>query len=322
MKINIQEEIQNMKVVYANDFDDGYHNMTAPVSSELEKEARRIRRRYRASQVVEYLNAKAVYEEYMETIYGMYPSKSIAKFSIDSGNFTGFVPPKPRMKKKKILEDIKNGNIGSRVNWKNTSMDKVKKFINENFDTDVGDVHLEGDLKKKDVKSLKLNFKAGSKVNRNQDKILESLAHVSDYEMMTQFMRRKIEEQQVDTVEEWDPFSAPLHKMMDSKFVEQIRNTEEDDEVIIYNNSKMTRRQAKQYQFYDKLTEAGFDGLKLMKLHGSKLSKSVKRMERLTKVARKKKKKTDKILMNNSGISGYKDFEAYENDMLNFTFRD
>lgn len=322
MKINIQEEMKNMKIVYANDFDDGYHDMSAPVSSDLEKEARRIRRRYRASQVVEYLNAKAVYDEYMENIYNMYPSKSIAKFSIDAGNFTGFIPPKPRMKKKKILEDIKNGNISSRVNWKNTSMDDVMDFINENYDTDIGPVNIEGELKKKDVKHLKLNFNARSKINRNQDKILESLSHVSDYELMTQFMQRKIEEQKVEEVDQWDPFSVPLHKMMDGKYVEQLRNTEEEDELIIYNNTKMTRKQANQYQFYDKLTEMGFDGLKMMKLHGSKLSKSVKRMERLTKVARKKKKKTDQILMGNNGISGYKDFESYENDMLNFTFRD
>ena len=82
MRISLGEEVLLLQTVYVTDFGDNYHRTEDEPSSELEKEARRIRRRYKS--IADYMAALAIYNEYMAMLAVKHGSPQLLKIKIDN----------------------------------------------------------------------------------------------------------------------------------------------------------------------------------------------------------------------------------------------
>lgn len=321
MIINLKRERESINTVYVTDFGDEYHNDNIVVSSELESKARKIRRRYK--DIIEFIHAKAVYDEYMDVVFSRYPSKKIAKDSIASGFSTGFIPPKPRMKaNSQAYKLMKKGVILSSVNWNKTDLNDASSIMDSYRQDDYDQMEIHGEISDKKYKSLV----SGARFKNNIDDDIKNLGSVNDFDLIQNFFERKAKAGGggLETTT-YDPRLVPINKLLDDDYYNAQIDTTDDDEIIFHNGRHMTRKEYKELEIYDRLASMGYDSIKIMKAKGGNISSGAKRIAKLTqkrnKRMKKKNKKRDKVLAQAGGVSIGSSFEDYENDMLDFTFK-
>jgi hypothetical protein len=316
MRIVIGEENQMLKEVYVNDFGDNYHRTDDEPSTDLEKAARRLRRRYK--NINEYMNALAIYQEYMVLLMMKHGGPDLFKIKLRDEYINDFIPPKPRMKntaKNKML--LKNKILVSSVNINKLDVDKLDELIEESAETfGVHDIIMDSEAKDPVAHRL---AKEG---NFNQVS-LRKVGHISSVEFLEEYFSKKNGSKQEEKEEQLKQIS--LTRIASDEFDKIIKDTDEEDDVIFYRGNYMNRDTVDDLRVYQDLGARGWNSVKLMKDKGvskrvTKIVKSQnKKNKKKNKKSGKKRREGDDFLMQMMNDNDHDNFSSFEEDMLNFT---
>ena len=315
MRIQLGEEVSMLTTVYVSDFGDNYHRTDDEPSTELEKAARRIRRRYK--NITEYMQALGVYQEYMALLALKHGGPVLFKLKLKNEAIEDFVPAKPRMKNtahNKML--LKKGIMVSRVNLNKVDRDKLSDTIETNVDED--QEHIIADTKTKDPVALKL-IKEG-----HFDRVrVGRVAAISNIDFLEEYFRSKNSKQKEEVEEELQ--SVSLTDIASGAYEDKIQDTSEQDDVIYYRGNYMSRQAVEDLKIYQDLGAFGWNSIKIMKEKGvsKRITNIVKEQNKMSKKKKKKdskkKGKSDDFLVSVMMDNDHDSFANYEQDMLNFT---
>lgn len=311
MRIDIKKT-EFLNNVYVQSFNDNYHSHSDEASSELEKEARKIRRRYR--RYTDYTEAYAVYTEYMTQLIEKHGGYEMFKIKLKGGVIRDFIPAKPRLKataKNKIME--KNKIVISEINMNKTDMDEVIAEAQKRMDYDVNVLYVpveEGGKKYDKIidESLKGNPYSLSR---------KQLQDINNLDFIEEYFLKKNEKEKKDK-EQKESKKITLADLMSGDYEDE-NDTSDKDEVIFYKGRYLTREAVEELQLYDTMSELGWNSLKLMKSKSGnkKIAKILKEEEKRKKKKNKKKKGKGSFMEVVIG-DNYDSFEQFEEEMLNF----
>ena len=320
MRIITHTNTNEFKGVYVNDFDDNYHRMSNEPSSELERSARRIRRRYK--NIMQYLEAVDIYNEYMEYMYLKHGGKDLFKIKLQGEAIDDFVPSKPRMKNNaKNRRLLKDKIVISQVNLKSVTREKIQNFVEEMEDTLPEDNNLVIDTSKPLNKVEKKTLK---NINLNSLKSKQIKGHTSSLEFLEEYFQNETarkktqEEEALNAISVTDILSGKVDHLL-------YADEEDDNDVIYYQGNYMKRSAVNEIKIYEKLGEFGWDSVKLMKRGGvaSKFTKHIerrnKRLKKKDKKGKKKKRDNDDFILHTVMGTDHDSFEDFEKEMMQFT---
>lgn len=314
MRIDVKKT-EFLNNVYVQSFNDNYHSHNDEASSELEKEARKIRRRYR--RYTDYTAAYGVYTEYMSQLIQKHGGYEMFKIKLKGGVIREFIPAKPRLKataKNKIME--KNRIVISEIDMSKTDMDEVVAEAKKRMDYDVNVLYVPvvegGDKYDKIIdESLKGNPYSFSR---------KQLQDINNLDFIEEYFLKKNEKERLDKKEK-ESKTITLAQLMSGDY-EDDNDTSDKDEVIFYKGRYLTREAVEELQLYDSMSELGWNSLKLMKNKSGnkKIAKILKEEEKHKKKKNKKKNKRKGKGSFMEVVIGdnYDSFEQFEEEMLNF----
>jgi hypothetical protein len=324
MQINFGTAKSALLEVYVQDFGDNYHRFNDEPSSELEREARRIRRRYK--DITDFLKAVTIYNEYMSLLAKKYGGVEILKLKIKYNQVTEFIPPKPGLKLNELNKfSLKNNIIISKrrsYDINEETLDKIENlYVPENEKNKEGVVRVFGSKnvdkkKKKIVKKLirKGEIKSSRKI---------SLKNISNsIEFLEEYFRTK---NSGNYKKESDDTVFSLSDYCDGTFAKKLRDTrEEEREVVFFRGQYMNKESMDEVSIYRELGKLGWNSVKLMRKAGVS-----KRISKIFKDEKKKKKKKKKDAYNQDNLivqlmtdGGYDSFEDFQAEMESFTVAD
>lgn len=309
--------------VFVNDFNDSYHRMDNEPNTDLEKAARKIRRRYKSFQ--EYRKAMAIYNEYMDILIESYGSLKYFITRLESKTVFQYIPPRPRLKKGPINNFIMKHNIIiSDPNIMTIDSEKLEEY-EETFEEEILN-----------------NTKLSNKIIKCKDKNIEKLIEETSTRKVTLKKFREI-----DAVEllssYFDNANSKEAKEEKRKYedicvadiaegIDQVDDNDEDEKTTFFRGRMISHAELAQYNLLKDMNKWGWNSYKIMKQTKSKNSTAtlaLKQERRLEKKRKKKKgvqKAADNFLMNLMGDNDmevqFDSFEDYENDMLNLTVND
>lgn len=339
VRINIAEQRASFDQIYAIDFGDEYHKTIKP-KTELEARARKIRRKYR--HIHEYIEAKRLFKEYMDSIYDQFPSKEIALMQLEAGNLDIYIPPKPQMKNNNEKKFYDRGML---VNYDTPVInhDLMDQLIDERFSTttDLPQMQIHNDVA--DVKKLR----TVAEVLGKDGKVVESYKNRmgkgaklknndSGYALLRKFFennnRPDSEEEEYAPVR---PYSFTKQIMDDDEFAKITGDYRDPNEVIKYRGRYIKTHRAEEMKIFDDLGDLGWNSLKLMSTLGvsRKLTQIASREAKAIKKRKKFNKKRDKDFFVMAGGDEYEDdgygiagegfsiggFDDYEKEMQDMT---
>lgn len=292
---------------YVLDYGDNYHKQEGEPSSELERDARKIRRRYRNQH--EYLTALATYNEYMSLVIEKHGGKRFFKLKLKAGQITDFIPHKPRMKNTKLNRTLEKYGVV-------ISEPKTKEFNGEGL-----------------VETAKV-----------QDRVYVGFADTEEEDKIAEKMIDQGLSLQKTVINSSDPidyleayFSNKRNSRKSSKtnyamkqpslkqlLKDDYQDEEDDtmDDIVYYGGNMMNRDSVQQLALMEELNSLGWNSLKIMKSkagNNSRITKILKSKQKKAKKDKKKKKQYNSFMVNVMGDNDYDDFGAFEEDMLNFT---
>lgn len=313
MRINIEDSKSFLTEVYVVDFGDNYHRLSDEPSTELEREARKIRRKYK--NIAEYMNALAVYREYMALLALKHGGPELFKIKLKNDLIEDFVPPKPTLKKNKINKLLlKKKIIVSRAKVNKIDKEKLEEIIKSNEENKLP---LRPDLVKVKEKVDPVAKKIIKKDDFNKVS-LKKVKNISHIDFLEEYFRTKNKMENKDK----ESTHISLSKIASGEYEDLIKDTREEDEVIFYRGNYMNRETVQDLQMYQQLGELGWNSLKIMKDKGvsKRITKILKNQNKKNKKKKKKKKKkVDDFLVQVMVDNDYDSFEEYEREMLDFT---
>ncbi|MMZ42144.1 hypothetical protein D1872_36630 [compost metagenome] len=318
MKVEVRHDPLKDKplVVYTQDFDDNYHRTEDQPSSELEKQARKIRRRY--AHVSDYNMASAIYNDYMALLVDKYGGPEFFKLRLKGGVIHDFIPPRPRMKNNAFNRYVKKHRIViSPVNKKKgLNWEVLESLEPEYMNRDVPDklVGTDHDIDKRLIKQA-----ANVKIKVNH----KDLREINNIDYLEEFFHMKNKR----TVEDYDDTATrfSLGDVISGKADEMVaRDTSDSDDVIIFNGRYMNRESVEELQLFRMLGEWGHNSVRLMRQN--KVSKKVQKImkdqdheKHKKKKKKKNKKNVDRFLIDMTGDNDFDSFEDFNRDYLNMT---
>ena len=313
MKIIIQEQRESFNKVYVTDFGDDYHK-TIVASTELEAAARKIRRRYK--RIDEYLEALTIYNEYMEHVYSLFPSRKLAKMNIQRGLVNMYLPAKPRMKNNLAYKMYQKGIIISdeKAHVNSDELEKVLDDIREN--TKHAEVVIKEELADtKETRKLMRGIGASFTAKK------KGPGKVTDYDLLTKFFMQN----QSDNTEKegYREEIVPMSDIISDRYYDYVDETEDEDEIINYRGRYLTRAKANELSVFEGLGVHGWDNIKLMRARGASktVTKLAEREAKAERKRRKRRKKNDDYILGVAGTNGgdFESFKEYEDEMLNMS---
>jgi hypothetical protein len=315
MRITIGEEVSLLETVYVSDFGDNYHRTDDEPTTDLEKAARKIRRRYK--NIADYMGALAVYNEYMAMMMMKHGGPQLFKIKLRDEVIDDFIPAKPRMKNtahNKIL--LKKKIMVSSINVNKINHEKLEAAIESNEDMLQGDEEIVGDTETKDPVAKRL-IKEG-----HFDRIkIGKVKEINNIDFLEEYFRTK----NVAKAEEAIERSIPLSKIVSGEYDNMVTDTTEQDDIIYYRGAYMNRATVNDLRVYQDLGERGWNSIKLMKEKGvsKRITKIVenqnKKNKKKNKKSSKKKSKNDDFFVKVMSDNNYDSFGDYQQDMMNFT---
>jgi hypothetical protein len=315
MRITIGEEVSLLETVYVSDFGDNYHRTDDEPTTDLEKAARKIRRRYK--NIADYMGALAVYNEYMAMMMMKHGGPQLFKIKLRDEVIDDFIPAKPRMKNtahNKIL--LKKKIMVSSINVNKINHEKLEAAIESNEDMLQGDEEIVGDTETKDPVAKRL-IKEG-----HFDRIkIGKVKEINNIDFLEEYFRTK----NVAKAEEAIERSIPLSKIVSGEYDNMVIDTTEQDDIIYYRGAYMNRATVNDLRVYQDLGERGWNSIKLMKEKGvsKRITKIVenqnKKNKKKNKKSSKKKSKNDDFFVKVMSDNNYDSFGDYQQDMMNFT---
>jgi hypothetical protein len=113
-----------------NDFGDNYYEIGTQ-NDDLSSSIKGLKRRY--NDYFAYLDAKALYDEYMDSLIEKYGSKSIVKSTAKAGMLPEYLPPKPKLKNSKRNRAMQKAGIVSRRDDSMYCMDGIVAAAEEDM---------------------------------------------------------------------------------------------------------------------------------------------------------------------------------------------
>lgn len=299
----------NLCEVFVHDFGDQYHRFNDEPTSELEKKAKKIRRRYK--DFASYSEAVNIYNEYMLTLAKKYGGIKMLKFHLKHKSVDDFIPSFPRMKNTSMNKFIMKNKIvlsGVKSASPNDNIENILQCIQP--PEDLPDNFPVEKIKDKEVKEIlkeDLSTLSPSKMQK-----IDSIDILEEY-----FKNKNLVKQEKNT----EKIKIPtLSEVLSGEYKSSIKDTKEDDEILYYRGQYLSRGTVDDLMVFDKLSELGWDGIKLMKRSG--VSKNITRIMKDKKKKNKKKKgkgTADEFLIQIMGDNNYDDFNDFQKEMLNFT---
>lgn len=306
--------------VYVNDFNDGYHKLSTDPSNELERAARKIRRRYRAFD--DYKRALAIYVEYMDALAMKYGGQQQFQLRIDSNTVFEFVPPLPKLKKSPINDFITEHKImisdPNRVTYDNDVLEAYEAQFED---------------------ELTANTRIGNEIIKNNDELLRKIVKKGIYGGKLDAKKMK----EIDAVDllasYFDSENTKGKKSKKDKYKDRPSITdiiedrvpeEEEEEAIFYRGRLMTSSEVAQMKLYQEMNKYGWNSLALMKM-GSERDASSSAIASVLRDEEHKRKREKKNKKKGKGSKAANDFLVkmmgdndenfgdFEEDMLNFT---
>lgn len=314
--------------VYVIDYGDSYHYIKEGPMSELEKEARRIKGRYR--DIASYNQALGVYYEYMESMYEKYGSKELFDAMYEQDIVTDYVPRKPRIKKNKELKFLKkNGIILGRQGRYLTDVGKLEDFIEDN------EYYMPKDVDKIDVSFGK--DKCADKIVQEEDSLKGIKRRSRSFESDAMFIdswflnknkelnkgkkNKKKKKHNKKSKKNKQRYGMMITDLMKSNYEDYLGYEKSDNAQAIYSDGLLlSTGNSEEMEIYHKLADLGWDSHKIMKR-----AHFGKRFRNVFKAKKKKKKKNGRktgyedILIDIMTDNGYDDFEEFSRDMLDMT---
>jgi hypothetical protein len=317
MRISIGEERSKLLEVYVTDFGDNYHRTEDEPSTELERAVRKIRRRYK--NITDYMDALAVYKEYMGLLALKHGGGQLFKIKLQNDVIDDFIPPKPRMKNtahNKML--LKNKIMISRVNVNKIDEDRLEEVLDANEDEYLTADGIIADMETKDYIAHKLMKQEDLTRVR-----VSKVKSISSIDFLEEYFRNKNASKVKEKQEELKQVS--LSSIISGEYDDLVEDTEEEDDVVFYRGNYMNRKAVDDLKVYQDLGALGWNSVKIMKEKGvsKRITKIVKSQTKKNKKANKKKgkkrKDNDDFLVSVMMENDHDSFDAFEEDMLNFT---
>lgn len=315
MKVTVGNTDDFLFEVYVVDFGDNYHRTDDEPSSELERAARKIRRRYK--NIHDYIDALAVYREYMAYMMLRHGGPDLFKIKLREDLIPDFIPPKPRMKNTPFNKTIlKKGIVLSRVDTKHLNEDLLEQTV-QLLSQDVEDDGLIIDTETK-VKPVDKMLKRGEITPKVE---MKKIRHISSIDYLEEYFRNKNFVAAKKKEKEKDEGLIPLTDIVSGKALEDLNDTTEQDDIIFYRGNYMNREAVDELQLYQKLGELGWNAVKIMKDHkvSGRITKIVKNQKKENKKKKKKMMKGNDFMVHVMEDAGYDSFGDFERDMLNMT---
>lgn len=308
--IGDSRDVSSLFEVYVLDFNDNYHRLPTEPTSELEAAARKIRRRYK--KIADYLNAVAVYQEYMTLLILKHGGPKLFKIKLKNDMINDYVPPKPRMKNTSVNKYIlKQHIVLSNINNNEIDEEGLEEIIDEYIDK-----------KCEEFMPVKSNDKSAEKFLNKElpSTIVKKMEAVDNLTYLENYFRQK--NVKINKEKEKNMDIPTLSQLMKGDYEKKyLKDTSEEDDVIFYNGSFFHRSTVDELEAYKKLAECGWDSMKLMKHKdvSKKVTKIMKNNKKKDKKKKKKDKSNDDFIVNIITDGGYDDFEQFSEEMLNFT---
>lgn len=305
--------------ILVNDFGDSYHRLDNEPSSELERDVRRIRRRYRAFD--EYKKAMSIYVEYMDKLAEKYGGQSRFKTRLQSNTVFEYIPPVPKLKKSPINDFITHHKImisdPNRMTFNSEDIDEYEEMFEEEL---TEDTNISPDIikvKDKQLADLVKDARLGN-INLKKLKEVDAIETLASYFDSTNTKKgKKAKKDQSPSV---------------TDIIEDRVSDEDSDEVVFFKGRYMTAEEVKEMKLYQELNSFGWNSLAIMKAHKSGTNSAIanalrdeKYKKKQAKINKKKKKKkggkaADEFLIKMMGDNDeYESFNSFEEDMLNYT---
>jgi len=297
----------NIFEVFVNDFSDQYHRTNDAPLTDLEQKAMKIRRRYK--NVIDYIDAVNIYNEYMLQLLKKYKNEKVLKLHLKFKILEEFVPPTPRMKNTKLNKFIlKHKILLSPSN------------INNIDDNVINIVQNQKPIKQDEFKAEKIKDKEILDFIKNDlnSFTLKKFRNISDIDYLEEYFMNKNKSKN----KKQQKVKLPSMKsILSGDYYNKYKDTTEDDEILYYRGQYLNRSTVDELQMYEHFSELGWDGIKLMKKSGSskRATKLLKEQKKKGKKKNKKNKDVDDFMIKIMGDNDYDDFSDFEKDMLNFT---
>lgn len=304
--------------VYVQDFDDNYHRFDDEPSTELEKAARRIRRRYR--NMSDYNDAMAIYNEYMAYMYLKHGGYQLFKLKRDWDMIDDFMPPKPGFKSNEFNKSIfKNKIVVSHQTSKDYNFDRVDKLLDA-YDEDKHSEIVIDEMSNKHAKEMKDVI---GRITFNKDEVKNKLRKLSKLDHLNEYWkerRNRYNKEMNDRRKYSDEDRVSLSDYYSGEYIDKIYD-DEDEERITYQGRVFDRRSADQLALYRELSKLGWDSMQLMRQRN--VSKGISKVFKNEQKNKKKKKKgretKDDTMLQILTDGDYDSFEDFQAEMENFT---
>jgi hypothetical protein len=308
--IQVGNPKEHLLTVYAIDFNDNFHRLDTEASSELEKQARKIRRRYR--EFSEYQKAIEVYQEYMAYLIIKHGGFKIFEAKLKSEAIDDFIPAKPRLKNTKMNKFImKHGIVLSSTKELQIDDDIIKESIDK---VDPNNVQVLAEAAKKSEAENFLDYNFGEKLASKKLEAIDNLDYLNEY-----FYGKN---QQKEKEKEKEYADLSLSKIMKSNYVDYLpEDTTERDTIINYKGAYLNQEAIEELKVFENLSQYGWNSLKLMKRKNisSRITNILKGKQKKEKKKDKKRDKNDDFIVKIVTDNNYDDFSSFQEDMLNFT---
>lgn len=294
--------------VYVADFGDNYHRLATDPSSDLERGARRIRRRYK--NIAEYMNALSIYNEYMEILVAKHGGSQLFGIKNRYDLIEEFVPPKPRMRNTMTNKFILKNRIMLSHMKHTEAQDSVLDFIEDTFHDDRTPIDFE-ETRMRDRSALRMIKEDSMDISAKKIREMTNIDHLEEYFRTKNVIKHKKEEE----------VKVTLSDILSGKYTDKIKDTTEEDSVIFYKGNYMSQDTVQDLHVYESLNTIGWNSMKLMK--HKNVSKRVTRVisdrERKLSKSQKKRKKDNDFIIKIATDNEYDTFKDYEEAMTDFT---
>ena len=315
--------------VWMLDYGDNYHRRGESEMSELERQVRNLKGRYR--DIIRYNEALIIYNDWMDFLTEKYGNRDILKKMIANGLVEEYVPRKPRLKNTKTLKYLYKHKI---IVSSCPSGGKIKdeEAFNEYLNTWFPEDSLEDPTVT--IRNDKLADKIASEFDASS--YYKTYSFESDAQYLENYFANKNKKgkkkkgKKKNKKIKKDPIL--IQDIIDGLYSQDDNYDDESDNSYAtpYGTLLLSGSRTKEMEMWHRINEAGWNSYKIMK--HAKYSKRERDLFKPVKKAKKKSKKKAEKMMKQLGVEdtlvqifedmGYDDFEDYEKEMLSMTSED
>ena len=309
-------------LVYINDFDDTYNEYEEEKArNELEREARKIRRRYR--NINEYNYALNIFCQYMAELSISYGQRELFNAALRSGAIKDFIPPFPRLKMTKLNKKmLKKGIRDSIGDGKLISSPEdvemlIRAYMGDEEYIDPNETVLYNPIPVHKTKILEDELDdVKDETGMRSDRRMSEIDYLEEYFRAKNIMKSKKSSKKKKEDDELSG-SDWFYGNYSSDDVE-----EKENEVVWYEGSLLSGKEIEDVKVMRMLKTLGWDSIKMMRGKTGTVSsvRHMKNVDKMEKKAKKKKEKTDNFLTKILTDNSFDSFEDFEDAMLDFTF--